>query len=370
MVVDWLAVRGCGATGRKRGTGSPNFINFLNFFPAPGNSRVASMRSAGESPPVTMRRPPALLVGFAAIAVLASCGRKQDNGIPRAVPIAENGALDLRLMTFNVRYEHDGDRGSRSWNERITGAVRMIRDENPDIVGIQEGLHGQVADLWVSLQDYEHLGDGRDDGMRRGEYSGIFFLRHRFLPDAGERGTFWLSDTPEVPGSMSWGNKIPRIVTWGKFVDIASNRPFYVFNTHWDHQSQESRERAAVLVANRIDARRDLSAPVVLMGDFNARENNPSVSYLTGSRVALAGETRQWENPLFETFTAANPGERNRATIHFWRDNIPQDAKIDHILASPGAAVISATVRRHDQPPVSDHYPVTAHIVFPPLAGD
>jgi len=333
--------------------------------------RAATARTGGSKPHWRGRlaRSLSLTLGLTLLATTTGCGRRQQLGPPRAVPVAKDGGLELKLMTYNIRYENTGDRGTRSWRSRIIGSVRMIRDEAPDIIGLQEALHGQAADLWASLPDYAYLGIARDDGHRSGEYSGILYRRDRFLPDPEDQGTFWLSDTPESPGSMTWGNGIPRIVTWAKFRDLASQRAFYVFNTHWDHQSQPSRERASILVAERIDARRDAEAPVVLMGDFNARENNPAVAYLTGARVTLADTSRQWANPLVETFDVVNPGAALRSTIHFWRNDIPPSAKIDHILVSPGAGILAAAVRRHDQPPVSDHYPVTAHVVFPAPPG-
>jgi endonuclease/exonuclease/phosphatase family metal-dependent hydrolase len=87
---------------------------------------------------------------------------------------------------------------------------------------------------------------------KNGEYSGFFYQRDHFEP--GDAGTFWLSDTPEKPGSMTWGNEIPR-VAWLHLLDRATGRGFYVFNTHWDHKGTV-RERAAILMARKIDGRK------------------------------------------------------------------------------------------------------------------
>ncbi|MBC8127268.1 MAG: endonuclease/exonuclease/phosphatase family protein, partial [Gloeobacteraceae cyanobacterium ES-bin-144] len=152
------------------------------------------------------------------------CRRSRVLGPPKAVPVATNGKLELRLMTFNVRYEHAGDVEARSWTRRVIGVVRMIREEKPDVIGAQEVLHGQAADLWASLPDYEFFGVGRDDGKRTGEYAGIFFRRDRFEADLADSGTLWLSDTPELAGSKTWGNGIPRVASWLRLVDRASQR--------------------------------------------------------------------------------------------------------------------------------------------------
>lgn len=291
-----------------------------------------------------------------------SCNRARALGPPKATPISEDGSLDLKLMTFNIRLETDQDTDSRSWNQRVAGAVRVIREAQPAVIGVQEALHGQAADLWASLPDYEFFGVGRDDGKTDGEYSGIFYQRDRFDADPSDCGTFWLSDTPETPGSKTWGNEIPRVAAWIKLADRASHRSFYVFNTHWDHRNQPSREKAAKLIASRIDDRKDASLPVVLLGDFNAVETNPGVSYLTGNQVKVDGSNVTWRNGLVDTFQTLHPNAAARTTLHFWSADKSGTRKIDHILASKGVKVLAAGI--HDQPMVSDHFPVTASVRF------
>jgi endonuclease/exonuclease/phosphatase family metal-dependent hydrolase len=262
--------------------------------------------------------------------------------------------MELKLMSFNVRYENDGDPGSRAWRQRVIGAVKMIRDEAPDVMGVQEALHGQAADLWASLPDYEFFGVGRDDGFRKGEYSGIFYRHDRFELDVLDCGTFWLSDTPERPGSRTWGNQIPRVAAWMRLVDRSNQRGFYVFNTHWDHRHQGSREKAARLMAARIQGRMKPDEPVVVLGDFNATAANPGMTYLT------TGETL-----LMDVFAALHPEESRRTTLHFWKGSRDGSLKVDHILVSPGAKIFEASIRDRDAPMVSDHFPVTARVRFP-----
>ena len=308
-----------------------------------------------------------LLFCLLSIGVVASlgCRRGRAQGIPKAVPIREDGALELSLLSFNVRYENAGDQDSRAWRQRVVGAVKMIRREQPDVFGVQEALQGQVADLWASLPEYEFSGVGRDDGRRAGEYSGIFYQRDRFQPDETDGGTFWLSDTPQQAGSKNWGNDIPRVAAWVRLLDRETGRGFYVFNTHWDHRNQPSRERAALLIARRIDARKHSGEPVALIGDFNAMESNPGLIYLTGRRVAIAGSEQTWAGGLLDTYQMLHPTEKNRRTLHFWsgrRDGL----KVDHILVGRGAKVEAAEIITQDQPEVSDHFPVISRVTFPP----
>lgn len=294
-----------------------------------------------------------LCLAILGIAPAVSCKRSRVLGPPKAVAVSSNG-MELKLMSFNVRYENNGDPGSRAWRQRVIGAVKMIRQEAPDAMGVQEALHGQAADLWASLPDYEFFGVGRDDARRGGEYSGIFYRRDRFEADPEDAGTFWLSDTPEIPGSMTWGNQIPRIVTWLRLVDRSTQRGFYVFNTHWDHRHQGSREKAAQLMAARIQSRRNSAEPVVVLGDFNATAGNPAMRYLTGDRLGLV-----------DVFTRLHATETRRTTLHFWKGKRDGSLKVDHILVSPGAKILDAAIRDEDEPMISDHFPVSARVRFP-----
>lgn len=296
---------------------------------------------------------------------ISSCRRERESGPPNAIAVREDGAVALNLMSFNIRYENPGDRESRAWPQRLSGAVRMIRRERPDIIGVQEALHGQAADLWASLPDFAFYGVGRDDGLRSGEYSGVFYQRERFRPDPADCGTFWLSDTPEQIGSRTWGNEIPRVATWLRLIDRATGRGFYVFNTHWDHKNQPSREQAALLVAQRIDARKHADEPVALIGDFNSIETNPGLIYLRGTRVAVGGAEHAWESGLLDTYQGLHAAEKNRRTLHFWSDSREGLLKVDHIFVSRGARIEEADIVSTDQPMVSDHFPVTARVLFP-----
>ena len=296
---------------------------------------------------------------------LTGCQRTRAIGPPKAVAVRADGAIALNLMSFNIRYETPEDLLGRSWRQRVAGAVKMIHREQPDIIGVQEALHGQAADLWASLPDFEFFGIGRDDGNRKGEYSGILYRRDRFRLDASDCGTFWLSDTPAVPGSHTWGNEIPRVAAWVRLVDLATMRGFYVFNTHWDHRNQPSRERAALLIAERIDARKNPGDPVALIGDFNSTESNPGIIYLTGKSGNVAGDPRSWAGGLLDTYQMIHPGERNRRSLHFWSGSREGDVKVDHIFVSRGSKIEKAEIVSRDQPVVSDHFPVMARVVFP-----
>ena len=93
--------------------------------------------------------------------------------------------------------------------QRRERAVRVIQESSPDLLGVQEAREGQIADFKSALPDYEFYGLGRDDGKTGGEFSGIFFRKIRFTQTAA--GSFWLSATPDKPGTTFSFNELPRI---------------------------------------------------------------------------------------------------------------------------------------------------------------
>jgi len=298
---------------------------------------------------------------------LGGCQRRQVERPPKAVAIREDGAIALRLVTFNIRYEGPEDVGQLNWHVRSVAMVRSLVRMDPDIFAIQEGLHGQVADLRASLPDYDFSGVGRDDGKAAGEYTGIFFRRDRFAPDWDDAGTFWLSGTPEIPGSMTWGNRFPRIAAWLRLTDRATGRGFYVFATHWDHQNQPSRESAAKLIGERIDARHHPDEPVALLGDFNATQGNSAMAYLRGQTSLPPASPVVWKNGLTDVFSAVHHGDGGLTTLHLWHAKIA--AVVDHILVSKGARLLSADIVKDPEPYPSDHFPVVAEVEFPLPGG-
>jgi endonuclease/exonuclease/phosphatase family metal-dependent hydrolase len=269
---------------------------------------------------------------------------------------AQTLAAPVRAMTFNIRYGTARD-GDHAWPLRRALAFRAIRDFAPTVLGVQEALRFQLDEIGHELQHYGEIGVGRDDGVAAGEYSAILYDRRRLEPL--DEGTFWLSDTPAVPGSMTWGNRYTRVATWARFRDRTDGSSFYVFNTHWDHASQPARERSAALILERIRTRAAPADPVLLMGDFNAGEDNAAFQALL-----VAGDGR-----LFDTFRALHPDARATGTYHAFRGDRTGD-KIDAILASPPWQPLAAEIVHLDENGLypSDHFPVTAIVALPARA--
>ena len=186
---------------------------------------------------------------------------------------------ELNVMTFNIRYNTRND-SLNAWPYRKDNAASQIKFHNVHILGIQEALNEQVIDLSQSLSQYKYVGVGRDDGIIKGEYSAIFYDTAKLILLGSS--TFWLSLTPEIPGSKSWDAAITRIVTWAKFTDIKRNRTFFVFNTHFDHIGKEARRESARLLKQKV---KDIAGnnPVVITGDFNSKPSDEPIKIITES---------------------------------------------------------------------------------------
>jgi endonuclease/exonuclease/phosphatase family metal-dependent hydrolase len=260
----------------------------------------------------------------------------------------------LTVMSFNIRYGTAKD-GENHWTARREMLFDLVREQDADLVGLQEALASQIDEIVAAVPMYAVVGVGRDDAARAGEYSAILFRKDRFR--VAEAGTFWFSDTPSVPASKSWGNNITRICTWARFID-RDGRGFYHFNLHLDHESQPSRERSTELLKQRIEARAVIKDPVVITGDFNVGERNPALPALVGRGPGDATAA------FVDTFRVRHPEETTVGTFTAFKFGATGGDKIDYVLVQPGTEVLGADIvrtSRNDRYP-SDHFPVVARV--------
>ena len=110
---------------------------------------------------------------------------------------------------------------------------------------------------------------------------GVIFRKDRF--EIRRMGQFWLSETPDVPASMSWGVTITRMVTWVRFLDKRTGKEFYFLDTHFAHrpQDEQARSNSAKVIADFL-ATLPKDIPVVLTGDFNTTPDKEAYKTITG----------------------------------------------------------------------------------------
>ncbi|MGA8114922.1 MAG: endonuclease/exonuclease/phosphatase family protein [Actinocatenispora sp.] len=246
-------------------------------------------------------------------------------------------------LTYNLKFPEQT--GPHPWPTRRPLVAAQLREAGAQVVGTQEGHHEQLREI-ARDAGYEMVGTGREGGVR-GEFCAVLYDPAVLTPL--EHGNFWLSDTPEVPGSVGrgWGNHVIRMATWVRF-QIAGGPRLNWLNTHLDNKAARARQRGAALIVERLD-RFAAEEPLVVSGDFNCAPDSPP--YRT---LVAAGLTDAWR-------AAGTP---EHGTYGGWRAPRPADDRIDWLLTRGPVAVRSAGIgvlHDGDRWP-SDHVPVRVEL--------
>lgn len=269
-----------------------------------------------------------------AAAVLASCSPK------------------ITVMSFNVRQSKAKEADPfNSWSNRKDACLQMLRQTMPDVVGFQEV---QMGDQWPFFRDslktsYDGYAIGRRDGKVKGETSG--FLYRKDVLTLVSNGTFWLSETPEVP-SLSFDEKYYRSATWGIFKVSRSNDHFIYINTHMGLTYRSQVEGFKVILAKLPEINPN-GYPVIITGDFNVPVDHNAFEQARATMNNAIDVAKKKVNADVPTYNA-------------W-GNLKKSAIIDHIWLSRD---IKCMVYVTDNKPyeghqfISDHYPVIAELKF------
>jgi endonuclease/exonuclease/phosphatase family metal-dependent hydrolase len=291
------------------------------------------------------------LLGALGLAALPWAERVDAQAQPR--PAAATTAAPLRVMTFNVRYNNPGD-SLDAWPHRREGVAGLIRFHDPDLVGLQEPQRNQLDDLQRLLPEYAWFGLPRADGNPRDEYSAILYRTDRL--ELLSQGTFWLSETPDVPASRGWDTSLPRIATWGRFRDRTTGDTILHVNTHFDHIGVRAREESARLVKRWLAAD-GAGLPVVLTGDFNTPPGSAPIQLLLDAStpprlndaISVSAEPPYGPSSTWNGFQAIEP--ERRIDFVFVGDRV---RVLEH-------GTLAETLDGRHFP--SDHLPVMAEIV-------
>jgi endonuclease/exonuclease/phosphatase family metal-dependent hydrolase len=273
-------------------------------------------------------------------------------GMPTAAPAA---SPDIKVMSFNVRTANAAD-GVNDWDGNRKNLVEQtIRSFSPDLLGVQEDLKRQHDFLAGEFPGYESVGRGAQGGTD-GEYVSLMYRKSRF--DKLREGFFWLSETPDVPGSESWGTAFPRMVTWLELRDKDTpGFDFVIMNTHWDHVSSTARVESATLMRQKIH---DLASgiPVIVTGDFNADQGGDAYRRMRGL------DDFDTVRNLSDTYRTIHPEDSATVGTAHGFDGIAGDGRIDWTLHDNDFQTLDADIDRtsFDGLYPSDHFPITAII--------
>jgi endonuclease/exonuclease/phosphatase family metal-dependent hydrolase len=261
---------------------------------------------------------------------------------------AATAAPTIEVATYNLRYNNPGD-GPNAWPARKEMVKALIRYHEFDILGTQEGLAGQIADL-AQMEEFEHVGVGRDDGRGAGEHSAIFFRKSRFALLG--KGDFWLSETPERP-SFGWDAKCcHRLASWARLRDRASGRELYVFSVHFDHEGEVARRESAKLLLRKI-AEISRGEAAICVGDFNS---TPETVQIQAMSTAMRDAFRVSKAPPYGP----------QGTFNNFRLDADMTERIDYIFVDKHIEVLKYAVLSDslDRRYPSDHHPVVARLQF------
>jgi endonuclease/exonuclease/phosphatase family metal-dependent hydrolase len=269
-------------------------------------------------------------------------------------PMPANAAktcAPLRVMTYNIRLDVASD-GPNRWSARRDQFIGQVAFVRPDILGLQEVVAGQKADLENGLPGYVFLGVARDDGKSAGEFSNLAVDRAKFR--IASSGTFWLSPTPDRP-SKGWDASYIRIATWAHLVGRKDGRRILAVNTHMDNDGAVARREGARLIRDFIIKHRQAGERVLVTGDFNSRPDSAPYEAMTKPPLSLKdSKTAAVDPPLGPNST--------------WNDFrlVPTDPqRIDFVFADPSMSVrrYSVLAWHFDGPrTASDHFPVVADL--------
>ena len=254
---------------------------------------------------------------------------------------------DLKVMSYNIRMGVAKD-GTNSWEYRYPATAMMLKDQMPDVFGVQEAFNFQIKFIEENFTDYDSFGVGRDNGKSEGEFMSIFWNKKTVKMIKG--GTFWLSETPEKP-SKGWDAACKRTATWALMKDKNTGKLFYFVNTHLDHKGAEARRKGLELIVSRIDEINPKGYPMILTGDFNIKPDNEALVGLE-QRMQYARKIA--------------PKTDNNATFNNW-GKAKSDMVIDYIYVSGFSACPeyhTITEKYGTWKYVSDHYPIYAKLIF------
>lgn len=267
-------------------------------------------------------------------------------------------------MTFNIRYG-TADDGDNSWKNRKSILIETLKKYQPDILGTQESLGFQIKEIRAALPNWDVFGVGRYQGIELparphesmdGESCRIFYDTTKFK--LIEQGTFWHSNTPDVPGSMSWGNTLPRITTWGIFQIKNSGKRFVMMNTHYHWDEPYVTNSSNLMLEKWREIADDL--PTILMGDFNLPPTSKIHQLFCGQIDSLS-----FKGKFLDPWTLTSKSEQKAGTYNGFTGNKNGD-RIDWILATPQFKVnnIEIVYDNVNSKYPSDHFPVIAMLKF------
>mgnify|MGYP003307767427 CR=1 FL=1 len=251
----------------------------------------------------------------------------------------------LMIMSSNMRYYQGTvkgqDTGDHAWEKRRKGYYKMVNTMHPTIMGVQEAEMNQVSDVVSNCPGYAYIGVGRTDGESKGESTSIFYKTEDVSIE--EWGTFWLSDTPDVPGTHFPGTDSPRCATWAVVKLKKLDKEYFHVNTHTSYESDPLKKEVKLLV-EMVGKLCPEGIPVMMTADWNVEEDDPALAEIfAASFISARKEAKVSDNQY--TFSAWSTSSKQHLDHIFLKGM----GKVQQFTRVPAVWETYA---------ISDHYPV------------
>jgi endonuclease/exonuclease/phosphatase family metal-dependent hydrolase len=304
----------------------------------------------------------------------------------------------LKVMTWNVQYLA----GKRYvfWNDLAAGnddkptpedmafsldeVTRVIRDEQPDIVLLQELddgakasnyqhqfklLQERLADLYpCSASAFDWKADLVPQPPIFGSVGRQLATLSRYRIDHAER-----VQLPVAPANFISRQFQPKNALLVTYLSLSDGTQMALLNTHLDRMTQpdDTLQAQVTAVAKILDKYESRGTPWLIGGDFNLLPLGQYRRLPTEQRTPYSADSalhRLWDKyPMVPTNNEASGVDRAQWLTHYPNDpglNGP-DRTVDYLFYSPRLKRVEARVRQDDTLRISDHLPVIARFLLP-----
>lgn len=256
--------------------------------------------------------------------------------------------MELSLITCNIRFDNPSD-GANAWPLRRDFLSETLLKHSPDIIATQEGRFDQLKELNSSLRDF-HLLDEHRSWIKERMYPTFYLRNERFEVLTSE--DLWLSETPNLAGSLSFDSAFPRLFTWVRVQPKGSDKNLLLVNTHLDHIKTETRIAQARVLIQEVKRVATPMDHVCFMGDYNEA---PDL------------EVRKILNESFELSDSWKKFNKSEETSHHsFKGVFPEGSRIDWILVDKRVEIVTSLMDKSERNGLypTDHFPIITKIRF------
>ncbi len=265
---------------------------------------------------------------------------------------AEPEGLEISIMSYNIRLDTFADGGNHSWNVRKPYMVNHIKEQNPDIICMQEVMNNQYTALAAGLEDYDFVWYSRsEDGSQEG--LSVAYKKDKY--ELISKDMFWLSETPKKE-SKGFGASFLRICVHVVLKNIETQKELSVYSVHLEVMGKEVRVKEINMI---LDILSKDERKAIVCGDFNATKKEQCyklISEKMNSTQAVAKTTE--EGITYQDFGKSEEDLSFKDSIDFIFvdkdfyvrnfDILQEHKEID------GSAIY-----------YSDHYAVKSQVIYP-----